>query len=184
MIIGAKGISIDYVIRQNDMPEFSHQSNWEERDRLTAPYSGNTYRLDELAVHGVILRNIAEYSDAYTYVKKNIRQDDRRVDITELSARYENTEMQDMHINKEKKTLVNITYRNERDMTFEKFMATFQKEMDDLEMYGCGMKNGDIVDLLRTKMGNPELAPYVVSMKVHYQVVRRERKEILQDIET
>ena len=101
-----------------------------------------------MAVHGVILRNIAEYSDAYTYVKTNIRLDDGRVDIKALRARYENPEMQDMHINEPKKTLANIAYRNERAMTFEKFVATFQKEIDDLEMYGRGMHNCDIVDLL------------------------------------
>ena len=81
--------------------------------------------------------------------------------------------MQDMHINEAKKTLANIAYRNEQAMMFEKFVATFKKEIDNLEMYGRGMHNGDIVDLLWTKMGNPELAPYVVSMKVHYQAVRR-----------
>ena len=69
-------------------------------------------------------------------------------------------------------------------MTFEKFVATFQKAIDDLEMYGCGMHNGDIVDLFWTKMGNPDLAPYMVSMKVHYQVVRRGYREILQYIAT
>ena len=60
----------------------------------------------------------------------------------------------------------NIAYRNEGAMTFEKFVATFQKAIDDLEMYACGMDNSDIVDLLWTKMGNPKLAPYVVSIKV------------------
>ena len=73
MIIGAKGIALDYVIRQNDMPDFSDQSNWEEKARLSAPHAGNTYRLDTLAVHGVILFSIAEYSDVYTYAKTNIR---------------------------------------------------------------------------------------------------------------
>ena len=62
-------------------------------------------------------------------------------------------------------------------MTFEKFVATFQKEFDNLEMYECGMHNGDIVDLLWIKMGNTELVPYVVSMKVHYQAVRRGYKK-------
>ena len=42
--------------------------------------------------------------------------------------------MKDMHINQAKKTLVNIAYRNEQDMTFEKFVATFQKAIDDMEM--------------------------------------------------
>ena len=89
-----------------------------------------------------------------------------------------------MNINEVKKTLANIKYCNERAMTFEKFVATFQKAIDDLEMYGRGMHNGDIVDLLWTKMGNPELAPYVVSVKFHYQVVRRGYNSILQDIAT
>ena len=145
MIIGVKVIALDYVIRQNDTPDLSDQANWEERARLAYPHAGNTYRLDTLAVHWVILRNIAESSDAYTYVKTNIRLDDGRVDIKALRVRYENPEMQDMHINKEKKTLANIAYRNEQAMTFEKFVATLQKAIDDLEMYGRGMHNGDIV---------------------------------------
>ena len=66
MIIGTKGIVLDYEIRQNDMPDLSNQANWEERARLAAPHAGNTYRLDTLSVHGVILRHIAENSDAYT----------------------------------------------------------------------------------------------------------------------
>ena len=81
--------------------------------------------------------------------------------------------MQDMHINEAKNSLANISYRNERAMTFEKFVATFQKAIDNSDMYGRVMHNCDIVDLLWTKMVNPELATYVVSMKVHYQVVRR-----------
>ena len=55
MIIGANSITLDYVIRKNDTPDLSDQSNWEERDRLSAPNAGNAYRLDTLAVHGVIL---------------------------------------------------------------------------------------------------------------------------------
>ena len=125
MIIGAKDIALNYVIRQNDTPELSDQANWEERDILSAPHAGNTCRLDTLAVHGAILCNISESSDAYTYVKTNIRLDDGRIDIKALRARYENPAMQDMHINEAKKTLANIPYRNERAMTFEKFVATF-----------------------------------------------------------
>ena len=115
----------------------------------------------------MILRNISESSDAYTYLKTNIRLDYGRFDIKALRARYENPAMQDMHINEAKKNLSNIAYRNERAMTFEKFVNTFQKSINDLEMYGRGMHNGDIVDLLWTKIGNPELATYVVSMKLH-----------------
>ena len=54
MIIGVKGIALDYVIRQHDTPYLSNQSNWEERARLASPHAVNTYRLDTLAIHGVI----------------------------------------------------------------------------------------------------------------------------------
>ena len=74
---------------------------------------------------------LQKYSDTYTYVKTKIRQDDGRVDITSLRVRYENSAMQKMHINEAKETLANIAYRNERAMTFEKFVATFQKTIDD-----------------------------------------------------
>ena len=93
MIIGTKGIALNYVIRQNDTPDLSNQSNWEERARVAAPHARNTYSMDALAVHGVILRNITESSDAYTYTKTNIRLDDGRVDIKALRARYENPAM-------------------------------------------------------------------------------------------
>ena len=96
MIICTKGISLDCVIRQNYMPDLSDQANWEERAILAAPRAGNTYRMDALVVHGVILQNISESSDAYTYAKTNIRRDDGRFDITALRARYENASMQDM----------------------------------------------------------------------------------------
>ena len=65
MIIGAKGIALNYVIRQNDTPDLSDQSNWEERSRLAAPHARNTYRMNALAVHGVIIGNISESLDAY-----------------------------------------------------------------------------------------------------------------------
>ena len=56
-----------------------------------------------------------------------------------------------MHINEAKKTLANISYRKERSMTFEKFVATFQKAIDELDMYWRAMHDGDIVDLLWKK---------------------------------
>ena len=105
MIIGAKGIALDYVIRQNDMPDLSDQANWEERARLAAPHAGNTYILDALDVYVGTLCNITVSSDAYTYVKTNIRRDDGRVNITAFRARYENAAMQDKHITRRRRLL-------------------------------------------------------------------------------
>ena len=49
-----------------------------------------------------------------------------------------------------------MTYRNERAMNFEKSVAKFVKEVDDLEKYERGMHNADVVDLIWKKMTNPD----------------------------
>ena len=84
MIIGAKGIALSYVIRESVAPDLSKRRNWEEKARLAAPHVGNTYTQDKLTVHNLILRNIADGSDAYTYVKPQIRKDNGRIDVAAL----------------------------------------------------------------------------------------------------
>ena len=64
--------------------------------------------------------------------------------------------MQEQYINEAKRTLESMTYRNERAMKFEKFVAKFVKTVDDLEKYERGMHNADVVDLIWKKMTNPK----------------------------
>ena len=42
-----------------------------------------------------MIRNIADASDAFTYVKPYIKKDDGRTDIKALRSRYENIAMQE-----------------------------------------------------------------------------------------
>ena len=54
IIVGANGIILSYVIRQNYVPDHSDQLMWDEKSRLAAPHTGNKYKLDALAVHDTI----------------------------------------------------------------------------------------------------------------------------------
>ena len=65
MIVGANGIALSYVIRQNSVSDHSDQLKWVEKVILAAPYTGNKYKLDALAVHNIITCNILETSYAY-----------------------------------------------------------------------------------------------------------------------
>jgi hypothetical protein len=75
MIIGAKGIALSYVIQENNAPNLEEQETWEERVSLAVPLSGNAYAQDRLTVHNIILRNIADGSDAFTYVKPHLKKE-------------------------------------------------------------------------------------------------------------
>ena len=93
MIIGANGIALSYVIRQNSVPDHTNQIMWYEKSRLAAPHTGNKYKLDALAVHNIITRNISETSNACTYIKPKIKKNNGRIDIKALQYRYHNPSM-------------------------------------------------------------------------------------------
>ena len=112
MIIGAKGISLSYVIREDDDPNLADQETWEYKAMLTAPHKGNAYPQDKLTVHNIILRNITDGSDAFTYVKPYLKKDNGILDIQALMGRYENEAIHEQYINRSKRTLEKLTSRN------------------------------------------------------------------------
>ena len=131
MIVGANGIALSYLICQNSVPDHSDKLMWDEKEILAAPHTGNKYKLDPLAVHSIITRNISENSHAYMYTKSNIN-------------------VRHVELNKAKKTLGTLYYNNERAMKFEVFTSKFQNEVNILDSHGLTMHNKDIIDLLWT----------------------------------
>ena len=69
---------------------------------------------------------------AFTYVKPYIKKDDDRADIKELHSRYEKVAMQEQYVITANRTIDTIQYRNERAMTFEKFVGNIVKTVDEL----------------------------------------------------
>ena len=67
---------------------------------------------EKLTVHKIVLRNIADGSSSFTYVKSHIRMDDGRVDVKAIHNRYKNASMQEQYISDTKHILFTISYRN------------------------------------------------------------------------
>ena len=99
----------------------------EEKAVLAYPLTGRLYKKDNLTVQNIILRNIADASDAFTYVKPYIKKDDGRTDIKALRSRYENVAMQEQYVSEDKRTIETIQYRNERAMTLKSFSESLSK---------------------------------------------------------
>ena len=90
---------------------------------MEVPLTGRLYKQDNLTVHNIILRNIADASYEFTYVKPYNKKDDGRTDIKVLRSRYENVAMQEQYFSEAKRTIETIQYRNERAMTFKTFVS-------------------------------------------------------------
>ena len=181
-IIGAKGIPLIYVIRDNDAPILGGHATWEEKAIAGCTLQGREYARDTATVHQLIIKNITEDSDAYTYVKPILRHENGRRDIKALVDRYESAAGIQERISEAHKVLSQIRYRNERAMSFETFSAKLQNALDQLESCGRGEHNGNVVDKLWEKIQNPDLQTYIAALKVSYQREQRSYKELLQDI--
>ena len=62
--------------------------------------------------------------------------------------------MHEQYINKAKRTLDTLTYRNERALKLEKFVAKFVKAVDELDKRNRGLNNADVVDMIWEKVTN------------------------------
>ncbi len=183
-IIGINGIPLSYVIRSEEESTYEGHASWDQLAVAASPLRGAKFAQDSRIVHQIIFRNIAEESDAYTYVKPNVRLENGRVDYLALCARYDSHSSKETRINEAKKTLQTLQYRNERSMPFEKFVDKFQRAVDDLEAGGRPMHNDDVIDTLWPKIINNEIREFVTALKVDQARNPRGFREILQDIAT
>ena len=94
IIAGAQDIPLPYIIRENNKPDQTERNTWEENAVLAVPLTRRLYKQDNLTVNNIILRNIADASDAFTYVKPYIKKNDGRADIKLFRSTYENVAMQ------------------------------------------------------------------------------------------
>ena len=63
--------------------------------------------------------------------------------------------MHEQYVNKCKRNIETVAYRNERSMKFEKFVAKFTQAGDELENRNRGLHNYDVVDITWKKIMNP-----------------------------
>jgi len=182
MIVGVRGVSLNYVIREDVQPHFDPLIPYDEAIIQGITMEGPAFKIDARTVHQIILRNVHEDSDAYVYLKPLLRRQDGSLDIRALRDRYQSEASVQATINSAKAVLSSLRYKNERSFSFERFSSKLQKAYDDLEEAGRRVHNGDIVDALWPMIQCNELQTYVASLKVDYQRQSRGYKLILQDI--
>ena len=182
MIIGSQGVPIIYVIREEEASQFDPTIPFEDAIIQAVAVDNAQFKIDARTVHQIILNNVDDNSDAYTYIKPLLRHHDGRRDILALRDRYSNDATKQAIINSAKATLENLRYKNERSFTFERFSAKMQKAYDDLKGNGREVDNGDIVDALWSKIQDSSLQSFLAALKIDYMRQPRSYKLLLQDI--
>jgi len=146
MIVGIGGTPLSYVTRENETSVYDDTQTYDDAIINATSLAGPNFKIDAQTVHQLILKNVTEDSDAYTYIKPLMKYRNGRKDILALRERYSNVATKQALINMAKQTLSNLRYKNERNFSFEKFSAKLQKAYDDLADNGRPVNNNDIVD--------------------------------------
>ena len=183
MIIGAQGAPIVYVVREDENEFFDQAIDYDDAINQALTLGGAEFKVDARTVHQIILKNVHEDSDAYTYIKPLLRHQDGRRDHLALKDRYASEATKQALINAAKATLANLRYKSERSFSFEKFSSKLQKAYDDLELNGRPVHNSDIVDELWPRIQASELNTFISTLKVEFsRAPTRDYKLLLQDI--
>ena len=90
MNIGAKGVPLRYVKSDGDAPKEYPSLILDEKFILLVTLVTSQFDIDTKNIHLIIIRNVAKYSDVYTYIKPKIRLGDGRTDMKALMKRFEN----------------------------------------------------------------------------------------------
>ena len=64
MIVGVRGVSLNYVIREDVQPHFDPLIPYDEAIIQGVTMEGPAFKIDARTVHQIILRNVHEDSDA------------------------------------------------------------------------------------------------------------------------
>ena len=87
-IIGSKGVTLTYVIREDSVPHYDPEIPYDEKIINAMAMTRESYKNDGRLVHQIILRNVSEKSNTYTYIKPLLRYRDGRRDFLALKDRY------------------------------------------------------------------------------------------------
>ena len=108
LIIGSQGVTINYVICQDEVPDFDPAVPFKQALIQAVTLDGPKYQIDARTVHWLILHNVHEDSDAYTYIKPLLRYQDGRRDMLALREQYASKAAKQTIINAAKASLENL----------------------------------------------------------------------------
>ena len=135
--------------------------------------------MDAKTVHNIICINIAEYSDAYTWIKPRLNDRNGILDMVDWMVHF-SVNIADQvlggqaTVNSDK-----LFYRSERQMSFEAFVAKFTNAINEKERYGSTMSDPDIVDTFWGKFQCSRIDHYKSALQVQQSLNPHTWKNIL-----
>ena len=166
---GQNGVPLSYIIRENAAPDYALELEADfDFEQLTidcAPLTGLVFKTDARKVHQLI-HGFVQGELAETWIKPTERRQNGRIDFQALHAHYGGEGNKSVRIKEAEVLRTTLTYKNERTVSFEKFLTSMQAMFTGFEDNGEVLSNAQKIRLLFQKVQNPVLNNVRNALKV------------------
>jgi hypothetical protein len=170
-ILGHDGVPLSYVIRENNEPDYEEEEDFdfEQLSIKCASLVGVVYKTDARKVHQLI-HGFVQGETAETWIKPKEKRQDGRLDYKALQAHYGGEGNKSVRI-KEAEILRNsLHYKNERAMSFEKFLTNMQAMFTGFEDNDKILTDSQKIRLLFQKVQSPSMTQVKNALQVSYDL--------------
>lgn len=128
-ILGQNGVPLSYIIRENEQPDYALEAendyDFEELSVNCAPMTGLVFKTDARKVHQLI-HGFVQGETSETWIKASERRNNGRLDYLALLAHYGGEGNKAVRIKEAENLRKTLIYKNERVMSFEKFLTSME----------------------------------------------------------
>jgi hypothetical protein len=168
---GQGGVSLDYIIRSDDAPDYSSEEDG-DFDGLTvlcAPLSGPAFDADSNKVYQLLLGYV-QGGTADNWVRKGAKTRNGRVAYLALKAHYSGEAHKTLSIKSAESLRNTLQYKNERTMSFEVFQTNMELMRVGFSDHGETLTEPQVIRLLFAKVQHPSLETVKSSLQISYDL--------------
>jgi hypothetical protein len=166
-IPGQSGIPLNYVIRDNAVPSYENEDDddFEQLSVEAAALTGMVFQADSRKVHQLI-NGFVQGEAAETWIKTVAKKRNGRADFIALRDHYGGAGNKTVRIKEAEVLRKTLTYKNERAMSFEKFVTNMNLMFVAYAENGEELTEDQKIRLLFEKISNPNLETIKSSLQV------------------
>jgi hypothetical protein len=159
-ILGQDGVPLSYVIRELEAPDYELEDEVDcDFEQLTvdcAPLTGTIFSADAKVVHQLI-HGFVQGETAEVWITPTARRKNGRLDFQALQAHYEGEGNKQIRLDEAEQLRRNLTYKNERVLSFDKFLTSMQRMFQGFYDAGEAYLEPQKIRVLFEKIQSPAL---------------------------
>jgi hypothetical protein len=172
-ILGQDGVPLSYIIRDEEAPDYELEHeifcDYEQLTVDCAPLSGTIFSADAKTVHQLI-HGFIQGETAETWTRRTANRKNGRLDYQALKAHYEGEGNKQIRLDEAEQLRKSLMYKNERVLSFEKFLTSMQKMFQGFYDAGEEYLEPQKIRVLFEKIQSPALQMAKSSLMVAHDL--------------